>query len=66
MELTKTVVWRDGPFGSPGTVMWLCKEHHHLVTSWNNDPLSPQDAIESAIKISKVTWNDETDVVREY
>ena len=65
MQLTKTVVWRNGPFGSPGTVMWLCEEHHQLINTWNTQPLPSQDAVKSAMDISRAAWNDDPDVVRE-
>jgi hypothetical protein len=40
---------RDGPFGSSGTVMWLCEHHKKMVQDWNDRKITERQAREQAM-----------------
>ena len=47
----------DGPFGAPGTVMWLCAEHKKAVQQWNNKMITATLAKDVAKKLAEqYTW----------
>ena len=55
--LTQCTVAVDGPFGAPGTVLWLCNDHAQLLSFWNNKEIDATVASKKAQQImSAVRW----------
>jgi hypothetical protein len=51
------MISKTGPYGAPGTVLWLCDQHGQEVTKWHEiaDPKTKdyKDAISRALASSK-------------